>query len=60
MAVSRGRSYVVPDDARSVAVAVLSHRLILDPRSQLTGTDAVEVVREVLDTTPVPLVDAHG
>ena len=59
MAVSQGRSYVVPDDARSVAVAVLSHRLILDPRSQLTGTDAVEVVREVLDTTPVPLVDAH-
>jgi MoxR-like ATPase len=60
MAVGHGRSFVVPDDARSVAVPVLAHRLILDPRSQLTGADAEEVVREVLDTTPVPLVDSPG
>lgn len=55
MALSDGRSFVVPDDIRSVATAVLAHRLILDPRGQLTGTVAEEVVGEILDTTPVPL-----
>ena len=55
MAVSEGRPYVVPDDVRGAAVAVLAHRLILDPRSRLTGSDADDVVQEVLDTTPVPL-----
>lgn len=55
VAVSHGRAFVLPEDVRSVAVSVLAHRLILDPRSQLTGTDPEMVVHEVLDTTPVPL-----
>jgi MoxR-like ATPase len=58
-ALSHGRPFVVPDDVRAVTVAVLAHRLILDPRGQLTGTDPDEVVREVLDTTPVSLSDRN-
>ena len=55
LAVSNGRHFVVPEDVRSVAVSVLAHRLVLDPRSQLAGATAEDSVEEVLDTTPVPL-----
>ena len=47
-----GRDYVLPDDVRTVAVPVLSHRLILDRRA---GTaSAEELVRAVLDEVRVP------
>lgn len=48
-----GRSYVVPEDIREIAVPVLSHRLTL-----LSGTEAshaaVRIVEEILDDTAVP------
>ncbi len=60
MAVADGRDFVVPDDVRSVAVPVLAHRLILDPRSALTGADAEVIVHELLDSTPVPVAGPVG
>ena len=44
-----GRDYVVPDDLRAEAMAVLAHRVRPDSAEQ-TGSD---VVREALDTVPV-------
>jgi MoxR-like ATPase len=55
MAMAEGRSFVVPEDIRTAAVVVVAHRLVLDPRSQLTGAGADDVVEEILDTTSVPL-----
>src|ERR671933_225075 len=50
-----GRDYVVPDDVKAVAPAVLGHRLILAPEARSSGLDAEDLVRDVLEHTPVPV-----
>ena len=54
LAASEQREYVVPDDVRWLAPAVLEHRLILSPDAELHGLTQADVVREVLATVPVP------
>jgi len=54
-ALADGRSYLEPDDIKAVAVAVLSHRLILAPEARSTGLTGEQIVRETLDKTPVPV-----
>jgi MoxR-like ATPase len=53
-AVAGGRDFVLPDDVRSVAPAVLGHRVIVAPESRAAGVTGEEVVREALEETPVP------
>ncbi len=52
-----GRDYCIPEDVRELAVDVLAHRLMLDPRSGRArgGDEAAWLLREILDQTPVPL-----
>jgi len=50
----RGRDFVLPDDVKSQAVAVLRHRLFLDSDAQMRGRTTASVVGEVLARTPVP------
>jgi MoxR-like ATPase len=53
-AVAAGRDFVLPDDMKSLAPAVLAHRLIA--RRSRSGADVGrEVVRKVLSEVPVPL-----
>jgi MoxR-like ATPase len=54
LAASIGRDYVVPDDVKRLAVAVLEHRLLLAPDAQLRGAAPGDVVRELLGSVPVP------
>ncbi len=54
-AVLQGRDYVLPDDVKAVASAVLAHRLILKPEARVRGTDASQIVQEVLQQVVVPL-----
>jgi MoxR-like ATPase len=54
LAASIGRDYVVPDDVKRLAPAVLGHRVLLAPDAQLRGTSADDVVRSVLASVPVP------
>jgi MoxR-like ATPase len=54
LAASVGRSYVVPDDIKALAPAVLEHRLVLSPEAQMRGTSASAVLTGVLDSVPVP------
>jgi MoxR-like ATPase len=51
----RGRAYVLPDDVKALAPAVLTHRLIATPQSRLRGRSASDVLAEVLATVPVPV-----
>jgi MoxR-like ATPase len=53
-AASLGRDYVVPDDLKALAIPVLEHRLLLTPEAQLDGSDAGEVLEDILETIPVP------
>ncbi len=48
-AVLSGRSYVIPDDVKSVALRVLPHRMILTVDAELENIGKKEVVRNVLD-----------
>ena len=54
-ALADSRSYLEPDDIKAVAVAVLSHRLILAPEARSTGLTGEQIVQETLDKTPVPV-----
>ncbi|MGC8783333.1 MAG: AAA family ATPase [Armatimonadota bacterium] len=54
-AVLQGRDYVLPDDAKAVAAAVLSHRLILKPEARVRGVNAEQIVAEVLEQVAVPV-----
>ena len=50
----RGRDYVVPGDVREVFPQTVAHRLILSPRAETQGKCAELVLRNILDTVPVP------
>jgi MoxR-like ATPase len=54
----RGRAYVVPDDVKAQATAVLRHRLFLNADAQMRGRTTPSVITEVLARTPVPAEDA--
>jgi MoxR-like ATPase len=54
-ALVKGRDYVVPEDVKEVAPAVLSHRLIAAPEARSAGLDNPELVRDLVDRTPVPV-----
>ena len=53
----RGRAYVLPDDVKAQAVAVLRHRLFLNSDAQMRGRTTPAVIGEVLTRTPVPAED---
>ena len=55
MAAMAGRAYVIPDDFKSVAGAVLAHRLVVDSSSQLRGRMGGDIVSEILESVPVPI-----
>jgi MoxR-like ATPase len=54
LAVLRGRSYVVPDDVRDLAVPVLRHRIVLNPEAEIEGMTADQCVARVLERIEVP------
>jgi MoxR-like ATPase len=51
-----GRDYVMPEDVKDLAPAVLGHRLILTPQSDLDGATADEVVKDLLAAVAIPRV----
>jgi len=52
----RGRAFVVPDDVKRLAPYVLTHRILIQPQVRLRGRKPEEVVAEIVDTVPVPVV----
>jgi len=48
------REFVLPDDVKGAAVAVLSHRLFLKPEARVRQVGTEQLVGEVLDQVPVP------
>jgi MoxR-like ATPase len=45
---------VVPDDVRDLAIAVLAHRLVLEPEAEFDGVTAEQVVGQILLDVPQP------
>ena len=50
----QGRTYVLPDDVKDVAVAVLGHRIIVSPAARLRELSADRIVQEIIHNTPTP------
>jgi MoxR-like ATPase len=50
-----GRDFVLPDDVRAVAPAVLEHRLLLDIDRELRGATTTAVLADVLDSTELAI-----
>jgi len=53
-ALLENRSFVVPDDVKSVARAVLRHRIQLSPEAELEDRSADAVIEGVLEDAPAP------
>ncbi len=49
-----GRSHVLPDDVKAVAVPCLAHRLLLQPDQWVRGVRADQVVAEIIGQVPAP------
>ena len=50
----RGADFVTPDEVREVAPWIVPHRLQLTPEAALEGVTDVDIVRSLLERTPVP------
>jgi MoxR-like ATPase len=55
-AVLKGRDFILPDDVKHFAVPVLSHRLLLQPEYWMSREINGDVIRDVLKSTPVPVI----
>ena len=54
-AAAEARDYVIPDDVKALASAVLSHRLIVAPEADMSGRTAVDVVDDLLEQVAIPI-----
>ena len=59
-AASRGRTFVTPDDVRDLAIAALSHRIILEPEAEFDGVTAVDVIGQILLDVQAPTENGAG
>jgi MoxR-like ATPase len=53
-ALANGRTFVTPDDVRSLAIPVLAHRIVLDAKARYAGTKNETIIEEGLSKVPVP------
>jgi MoxR-like ATPase len=56
----QGRDYVLPDDVKALAVPVLSHRIILRNEEKFEGLDERMFIKNIVDTTKVPVVRRYA
>jgi MoxR-like ATPase len=55
-AAMQGRSFVTPDDIRSICPAVLAHRIILKPEARFGGTTTTKIVQQIIAKVRAPTV----
>jgi MoxR-like ATPase len=48
------RDFVLPDDVKVMAIPALAHRLLLKPELWMRGIRAEDVIRDILERTPIP------
>ncbi|HFQ92830.1 MAG TPA: MoxR family ATPase, partial [Anaerolineae bacterium] len=50
-----GRTYVLPDDVKTLAPVILAHRCLIHPESALRGLTANGIINEIIKATPLDL-----
>ena len=58
-AVAHGREYVIPDDIRSLAQPLMSHRLLLSAEAQFSGAKVDDVIAALLTSVQAPTLRAE-
>jgi MoxR-like ATPase len=53
-ALADGRSFVVPDDVKELAIPVMSHRLLLDAEAEFSGVSVEDVIGQLLSRVRPP------
>ena len=54
IAAMSGRDFVIPEDIKSIGVAILRHRIILTAESEMEGISEDEVINELLSSIEIP------
>lgn len=54
-----GREYVLPDDVKFLAPAVLAHRCLIHPETALRGQTTTQIIHQILQETELKLEDAQ-
>ena len=57
LAALRGRAYVIPSDVQHLCPTVLIHRVHISPQVRLRGRTPAQVVAEIIESVPVPVVE---
>jgi MoxR-like ATPase len=55
LAAIQGAGFVTPDHIKRLAVSVLAHRIVVEPRSRVQGMDGKRLVDEVVQRVAVPI-----
>lgn len=58
-ALYQGRSYVIPDDIKKMILPVLSHRLVVKQEALIKKRTGKDIVCNIMESTPIPLVNAY-
>jgi MoxR-like ATPase len=53
-AMLQGRDFVTPDDVRTMATSVLSHRVVLETKAKYGGQRTDQIIAEAMEKIPVP------
>jgi MoxR-like ATPase len=56
LAIANARSFVSPDDIKSLTAPVLAHRMRVTPDAELDGLTAQDILLEIADQVPVPRI----
>ena len=54
LALLDGVEFVTPDHIHEMAVPIIAHRLVIEPRARFSGVTGEAIVQELLDKYPVP------
>ena len=57
-AATQGRDYLIPDDIKTIAPLVVSHRLLLTSEALLEGYSALQIYREIEHQVAIPRAGA--
>ena len=54
LSLMEGRSFVLPDDVKALAVPALAHRVLLSAESEIDGLNEDQVIGQIVDQTEAP------
>lgn len=55
LALFDGLDYVTPDHIQEIAIAVISHRIMMNSQSRFSGNNSKQIIENILSDVPVPV-----